>query len=329
MYKVNPTVHTVLFAHKKLLCILNQRFTNKPSLRGIKSKLNSPLLYSLNKMIIIAGQPYKIIKMETTKAGIQNPLRFKEEKVLSFINNANSAEELFILFQENKDPKKTRELSNELLSKSQKGIASSDEIAKIVGKEFNLSNTYSRLFDRPDLNLESQNLENIFWNHGNTTMVQSPSEFSSVSRWRNGTRVTGFIERSLSSFIHCPIPTPTLSNGKSLYVDTVIALWRTSFTTIDDPQSPGVDSFQAEIWDGHNVLATNPPFDIIFLTNGYLMTRFNINSRRKVSFGLSFSFKQEIYGGGSFAGWAEYSSFGAEFITRNSIVVRPTETLAS
>ncbi|MFK7782550.1 hypothetical protein [Psychroserpens sp.] len=264
--------------------------------------------------------------MKNLSKGSQDPVSSKSEIVVSFINNSSSTEEIGDMLTNSKELPEKYNLAKKLLEKRDKigGFTEIGQLQGIIGKEREVLSLFSPIFENIPFPIDDEKLQHVMWAHGSSVVVQNPKAFSSVSNKRNGTRLTGTMDRISESFIHCPIPTPTYASGSGLSLGSVMVLWRTSLSTTSE--GPFVNVLHNEIWEGNQLIATNPPFNLTYLSNGYILAKFFINSRRKINFGLNASFKQEIYEGfGSFEGWAEYASIGAEFVTRNGNIFLPNE----
>lgn len=242
--------------------------------------------------------------------------------VLDFFNNASTSKEIEDVIKKSKNVSDLTELSESIVAHRNKlgGFTKIDQLTQISGLDNQEFSTLFSAIEKPTLSLEEEILQHVMWVNGTSLHVENPEAFGSVSKKKNGTRITGLIEFAelIESFVHFAIPTPSFSSGNRFYIRSIFVIWRTSVTT--HSRGPFVGVSDVEIWDGHQRITINPPFEITKLSNGYIITKLIINSNHRINFGIGVSFKQTIeVGDSSNLGWADYVSVGVEFVTRNNV----------
>lgn len=258
--------------------------------------------------------------MKNYQRNYQSISTMNVKTILDFFNNAKSSKEIEDVLNKSKNVSDPNELSESIIAHRKKlaGFTDIDQIIQFSGLDNQeLSNLFSA-FEKQNSLFVKEALQHVMWVHGSSLHVENPEAFGGISKMKNGTRITGLTEfgELHESFVHFAIPTPTFSSENRFYLRSIMVIWRTSLTT--HSRGPFVNVVDAEFWDGHQLLAINPSIDITYLSNGYLITRFIINSNEKINFGIGASFKQIIeVDGSSSLGWAEYASVGAEFVTRS------------
>ncbi|WP_339841784.1 helix-hairpin-helix domain-containing protein [uncultured Maribacter sp.] len=259
--------------------------------------------------------------MKNKEGNYQGTAEQDFKPVLDLFNNASTSKEIEDVFKKNRDVSNLTELSESIIAHRNKlgGFTTINQLTEISGLGNQEFSTLFFAFEKPTLPVEEEILQQVMWIHGTSIHIEKPEVFSNISRNKNGTRITGFSElkNEYQSFVHYAIPTPTFSSGNKFYIRSIFVLWRTSFTT----QSLGTFTYvtDVEVLDGHQLISSNPPFQIIYLGNGYIITKLRINSSRKINFGVGVSFNQVIDAGDpANLGWVDYVSLGVEFVTRSN-----------
>ncbi|HDZ07076.1 hypothetical protein LCGC14_0166870 [marine sediment metagenome] len=259
--------------------------------------------------------------MKNKEGNYQGTAKQDFKPVLDLFNNASTSKEIEDVLKKNRNISNLTELSESIIAHRNKldGFTEIDQITKVLGLDSQAFSALFSAFDKPTLPVEEEILQEVMWLHGTSVHIEKPEVFSNISRNKNGTRITGFSElkNEYQSFVHYAIPTPTFSSGNKFYIRSIYVLWRTSFTT----QSLGTYTYvtDMEVWDGHQQISSNPPFQIIDIGNGYFITKLRINSSRKINFGVGVSFNQVIdTGDPANLGWVDYVSLGVEFVTRSN-----------
>jgi len=245
--------------------------------------------------------------------------------ILDFLNNVSNPEEIGDVLNGSENISDLAKLSKSLIAHRNKleGFTDIKQLTEVSGVDDRVMSTIRSAFERPSFPFDEDKLQHVMWVHGSSLHVEDPEAFGRITKYKNGTRITGSDVDISESFVHIAIPTPTFSSGTRFSIGSIMALWRTSWTTYST--GPFVNVLHAEFWDGNQLLAVNPPFEISWLSNGYLITKFIFSSNRKINFGIGASFKQIIEIGQSSAlGWADYASVGAEFVTRKNSTFLPT-----